>query len=104
MAGDTPVRHRAVDAAEYVVCLGYADPPIHRAQQSVQDRQAIQGPAGRPRGPNRTADDPVTLIYTGRKPLPGVPVDVLIRSWGTHAPARFVRAVADGVVLHSGPD
>ena len=91
-------------STEYVVCLGYTDPAIRAAQRSVQDRQAIQGPAGRPRGPNRTADDPVTLIYTGRKPLPGVPVDVLIRSWGAHAPPRFVRAVADGVVLHSGPD
>jgi hypothetical protein len=79
-------------------------PAIRAAQRSVQDRQAIQGPGGRPRGPNRTADDPVTLIYTGRKPLPGVQVDVLIRSWGAHAPPRFVRAVADGVVLHSGPD
>ena len=47
---------------------------------------------------------PVSLIYTGRKPLPGVPVDVLYRSWGAHAPPRFVRAVADGVVLHAGPD
>ena len=64
-------------STEYVVCLGYADPAIRAAQRSVQDRQAIQGPGGRPRGPNRTADDPVTLIYTGRKPLPGVPVDVL---------------------------
>jgi hypothetical protein len=71
---------------EYVVCLGYTDPAIRAAQRSVQDRQAIQGPAGRPRGPNRTVEDPVTLIYTGHTPLPGVPVDYLIRSWGEHAP------------------
>ena len=89
---------------EYVVCLGYADPAIRAAQRSVQDRQAIQGPAGRPRGPNRTADDPVTLIYTGRKPLPGVPVDVLFRSWGAHAPPRFVRAVAAGRIVDGSPD
>ena len=44
-------------STEYVVCLGYANPAIRAAQQSVTDRQAIQGPAGRPRGPNRTADD-----------------------------------------------
>ena len=86
-------------STEYVVCLGYTDPAIRAAQQSVTDRQAIQGPAGRPRGPNRTADDPVTLIYTGRKPLPGVPVDVLLRSWGAHAPPRFVRAVAAGRIV-----
>jgi hypothetical protein len=91
-------------STEYVLGLGFSDPAIRAAQRSVQDRQAIQGPGGRPRGPNRTADDPVSLIYTGRKPLPGVPVDVLIRSWGAHAPPRFLRAVADGVVLHSGPD
>ena len=91
-------------STEYVVCLGYTDPAIRAAQQSVQDRQAIQGPAGRPRGPNRTADDPVTLIYTGRTPLPGVRVDVLIRSWGAHAPPRFVRAVAAGRIVDGSPD
>ena len=91
-------------STEYVVCLGYANPAIRAAQQSVTDRQAIQGPAGRPRGPNRTADDPVTLIYTGRKPLPGVPVDVLLRSWGAHAPPRFVRAVAAGRIVEGSPD
>ena len=91
-------------STEHVVCLGYANPVIRAAQHSVADRQAIQGPAGRPRGPNRTADDPVTLIYTGRKPLPGVPVDVLLRSWGAHAPPRFVRAVAAGRIVDGSPD
>jgi hypothetical protein len=89
---------------EYVICLGYTDPAIRAAQRSVQDRQAIQGPAGRGRGPNRTADDPLLLIYTGRKPLPGVPVDWLLRSWGAHAPPRFVRAVAAGRIVEGSPD
>ena len=89
---------------EYVPCLGYTDPAIRAAQRSVTDRQAIQGPAGRPRGPNRTAADPVTLIYTGRKPLPEMPIDVLIRSWGAHAPPRYVRAVAAGRIVESSPD
>ncbi|MFL5253944.1 MAG: hypothetical protein ACJ8AI_13815 [Rhodopila sp.] len=96
-----PMRDGTID---YVICLGYTDPRIAAAQRSVQDRQAIQGPAGRPRGPNRTAADPVTLIYTGKKPLPGVPVDVIFRSWGAHAPPRFVRAVAAGRIVESAPD
>ena len=72
---------------EYVICLGYTDPAIRAAQRSVQDRQAIQGPAGRARGPNRTADDPLPLIYTGRKPLPGVPVDCALALMGRACPA-----------------
>jgi hypothetical protein len=91
-------------STEYVVCLGYTDPAIRAAQQSVQDRQAIQGPGGRLRGPNRTADDPATLIYTGHNPLPNVPVNFLLRSWGAHAPPRFVRAVAAGRIVEGSPD
>jgi hypothetical protein len=55
-------------------------------------------------GAVRTADDPLLLIYTGRKPLPGVPVDWLLRSWGAHAPPRFVRAVAAGRIVEGSPD
>lgn len=89
---------------EWVRSTQYEHPAACEANEAVRERQSEQGVGGRPRAPNRTADDPVTTFNVGRPVVPHLQVDYLIRHAGQHAPPRFVRAVAAGLVVDSGPD
>jgi hypothetical protein len=77
----------------------YEHPAAAAALRSVRDFDVMQGPFGRPRGPNRTAADPVTIIDVGSH-IPRA-VDYLITSPAQYAPDRFVRMAAEGLLVPS---
>jgi hypothetical protein len=87
-----------------VPSMDYQHPAAIEAQASVRERQAMQGPGGRPRATSRTADNPNTLIYVGTSPLPGVEHECVITGPEQFAPDRFVRMAATVLVVASGLD
>jgi hypothetical protein len=89
---------------EWIPSQTYAHPAAREASEAVRERQAIQGAGGRPRGPNRGPDNPVTTMHVGFNAVPHMENDVLIRGPGQHAPERFVRAMARGFMVDSAPD
>jgi hypothetical protein len=89
---------------EWIQSQTYVHPAAREAAEAVRERQAIQGAGGRPRGPNRGPDNPVTVFHVGRVAVPHMEINVLIRGPGQHAPERFVRAMARGFMVDSAPD
>ena len=91
-------------AVALVPSMEYQHPAARQAQAAVRDRQAMQGPGGRPRGAMRDADHPVLSIYVGTSPIPGKVVDFVLSGPQQFAPDRFVRMVAADLAVASGPD
>ena len=87
-----------------VPSMEYQHPAAREAQAAVRDRQAMQGPGGRPRGAMRDADNPVLSIYVGTSPIPGKVMDYVLSGPQQLAPDRFVRMVASDLAVASGPD
>jgi len=87
-----------------VPSMEFARRAAREAQAAVRERQAIQGPGGRPRGANRTAANPVLNIYVGTTPVPGLALDAIVTSASELAPDRFLTMAADGLVVASGLD
>jgi hypothetical protein len=87
-----------------VPSMDYQHPSAIEAQASVRERQAMQGPGGRPRAAGRTADNPVTLIYVGTSPLPGIEFDIVITGPEQFASDRSVRMAATGLWVGSRLD
>jgi hypothetical protein len=78
---------------------GYEHPAAATALRSVRDFDVMQGPFGRPRGPNRTAANPVLIIDVGSHEPRDVLVDVLITHASEYAPDRFVMMAATGLMV-----
>ncbi|MBV9784883.1 MAG: hypothetical protein JO264_13820 [Acidisphaera sp.] len=87
-----------------VPSMEYEHPAVRAAQAAVRDRQAVQGPGGRPRAAMRTADNPVLSIYVGTSPIPGQVWDHVLSDPEQFAPDRFVRMTAENLAVASGPD
>lgn len=98
-----PVAMRA-GGVSLVPSMEYQHPAAHDAQGGVRDRQAMQGPGGRSRGSMRDADNPVLSIYVGTSPIPGQVQDYVLSDPEQFASDRFVRMVATGLAVASGPD
>jgi hypothetical protein len=87
-----------------VPSMEYEHPAARQAQAAVRDRQAMQGPGGRPRAAMRGRDNPVLSIYVGTSPIPGQVIDCVVSGPGQLAPDRFVRMAATDLAVASGPD
>ena len=87
-----------------VPSMEYEHPAAREAQAVVRDRQAMQGPGGRPRAAMRDADHPVLSIYVGTSPIPGMVQDYVLSGPEQFAPDRFVRMVATDLAVATGPD
>lgn len=87
-----------------VPSMEYQHPAAREAQAAVRDRQAIQGPGGRPRAAMRGPDNPVLSIYVGTSPVPGQVWDYVLSGPEQFAPDRFIRMVASDLAVASGPD
>jgi hypothetical protein len=87
-----------------VPSMEYEDRAARAAQAAVRDRQAMQGPGGRPRAAMRGSDNPVLSIYVGTSPIPGQVWDYVLSDAEQFAPDRFVRMVASDLAVASGPD
>jgi hypothetical protein len=87
-----------------VPSMEYEHPAAREAQAAVRDRQAMQGPGGRPRAAMRGSNNPVLSIYVGTSPIPGQVFDYVVSGPERFAPDRFVRMMATDLAVASGPD
>jgi hypothetical protein len=87
-----------------VPSMEYRHPAAREAQRAVRERAALQGPGGRPRASSRTVTSPVLSLYIGNGVIPGMEFDCVITSPEQHAPDRFLRMAARGLVVASGRD
>jgi hypothetical protein len=84
--------------------MEYEHPAAREAQAAVRDRQAMQGPGGRPRAAMRGSNNPVLSIYVGTAPIPEQVFDFVVSGPEQLAPDRFVRMAATNLAVASGPD
>ena len=87
-----------------VPSMEYEHLATRAAQAAVRDRQAMQGPGGRPRAAMRGADNPVLSLYVGTSPIPGQVWDYVLSDPEQFAPDRFLGMVATDLAVASGPD
>jgi hypothetical protein len=84
-----------------VPSMEFSHPAAIEAQEAWRERQAIQGPGGRPRAIRRTASTAVLSLYVGTTPIPTMRFDAVIRGPGDLAAERTLRMIAGGVAFQS---
>jgi hypothetical protein len=87
--------------ARLVPSMEFTHPAAREAQEAWRERQAIQGPGGRPRAIKRTASTAVLSIYVGTTPIPNMRFDAVIRGPADLASGRTLCMIAGGFAFQS---